>query len=510
MDKGHLESDKNQMEAAKGQTEATKNQTEVTKNRTEVAKNRTKTAENRTELSGNRTDVPAQDPSQDFTQGSISKKMIQFMLPILGALILQAMYGAVDLMVVGHFGTTAGISGVSTGSNVMNLVTFVITGLATGVTVLIGQYLGEKNPDKIGPLIGGAIALFTVMGVIFTVALTIFAEPLALLMQAPSQALNDTISYIRICGAGVIFIIAYNLISCIFRGMGDSKSPLLFVGIACVVNIFGDLFCVGVLHMNAAGAALATVAAQAVSVICSLIIIKKRKSVIALHKKDIRFGPYVTRFVRIGFPIALQELLTQISFIFILVCINGLGLIASSGYGVASKLVSFVMLIPSSLMQSMASFVSQNVGARKEDRAKKAMVTGMAFGCLIGVAVFLLIIFRGDIFCAIFSTDSQVITEGWNYLRGFALEAIVTSILFSYMGYFNGHGQTLWVMIQSICQSFIVRLPMTYIMAIQPNASLMYIGFAAPTATIFGIVLNTVFYIHMQKKMKTESQIVPD
>ena len=161
-------------------------------------------------------------------------------------------------------------------------------------------------------------------------------------------------------------------------------------------------------------------------------------------------------------------------------------------------------------MQSMASFVSQNVGAKKEDRAKKAMFTGMTFGCSIGVAVFFMIFFKGDIFCAFFSTDQQVIAEGWNYLRGFAIEAIVTSILFSYMGYFNGHGKTLWVMIQSVLQSFLVRLPMTYIMSTQPQASLMNIGFAAPTATVFGILLNTVFYIHMQKQMRNETLISPD
>lgn len=437
----------------------------------------------------------------DFTCGSIPKKMISFMIPILGALILQAMYGAVDLLVVGRFGTTAGISGVSTGSNIMNLVTFVITGLATGVTVLIGQYIGEEQPNKIGKLIGGAIALFVVLGILLTICLIIFANPIAIIMQAPLDAIEDTVAYIRICGAGTLFIIAYNLISSIFRGMGDSKHPLIFVGIACIVNIFGDLFCVAVLHMNAAGAAIATVLAQAISVLCSLLIIKNSDYPFSIHKEDIAFTTYVKDFVKIGFPIALQEFLTQLSFMCILAFINSISLEASSGYGVANKLTSFVMLLPSALMQSMASFVSQNVGAKKEDRAKKAMFTGMAFGCSIGIVIFISITIKGDLLCSIFTTDEDVIIQGFNYLKGFAIESIVTSIMFSYIGYFNGHGLTFWVMLQGLLQSFLIRLPFSYFMSIQPEPSLFNIGLAAPTATVFGIIINTIYYLKMQKKL---------
>lgn len=444
----------------------------------------------------------------DFTRGSIPKKMILFMVPILGALILQAMYGAVDLLVVGRFGTTAGISGVSTGSNIMNLVTFVITGLATGVTVLIGQYTGEEHPEKIGKLIGGAIALFTILGIVLTIALVAFARPIAILMQAPVDAIEDTVDYIRICGAGLLFIIAYNLISSIFRGMGDSKHPLIFVGIACVVNIFGDLFCVRVLNMNAAGAAIATVAAQAISVICSLWIIKNSDYPFSIHKEDIGFHFYTKEFVRIGFPIALQEFLTQLSFMCILAFVNAIGLEASSGYGVASKLTSFILLLPSSLMQSMASFVSQNVGAKKEDRAKKAMHTGMLFGCSIGIVIFATVLLKGDLICSIFTTDKDVIEAGYDYLKGFALESFVTSIMFSYIGYFNGHGKTFWVMLQGLLQSFIVRLPFSYFMSIQPNPSLFNIGLASPVATIFGIIINTIYFLHIQKELKEEGLLV--
>lgn len=442
------------------------------------------------------------DNKQDFTQGSILGKMVHFMFPILGALILQAMYGAVDLLIVGQFGTTAGISGVSTGSSVMNLVTFVLCALATGVTVLMGRYLGEKKSERIGQLLGNAIAFFIVLALVLTAALIVFARPAAILMQAPEEAVDLTVQYIRICGVGFIFVVFYNLISSIFRGLGNSKLPLLFVAIACVVNIVGDLVLVAGLKMNVAGAAIATVGAQAVSVILSLFIIRKQELPFKLKKSDIRLGREIKTFVAIGAPLAMQEFLTNISFLALCAFINKLGLDASSGYGIGQKIQSFILLIPSSLMQCMASFVAQNVGARKEDRARKGMLYGMTIGASIGVVIAIFVFFKGDLLASIFTNDAQVISRAFEYLKGFALESVVTSFLFSYLGYFNGHSKSMFVMIQGLIQSFLIRLPMSYIMSIQPDASLTWIGFAAPTATIVGIIMCAIYYKKMQKTLK--------
>lgn len=437
----------------------------------------------------------------DFTQGSILKKMIKFMIPILGALVLQAMYGAVDLMIVGQFGTTSGLSGISTGSNIMNLATFVVAGLAMAVTVQISKYIGMKNEERIGRLLGATIALFSVISVVVSVILIVFAPQLSVLMQAPEEALDLTVQYVRICGAGFLLITAYNTISSVFRGLGDSKSPLIFVAIACCVNIVGDLVLVAGFHLNVIGAAVATVAAQGISVLLSVLIIRKKKLPFYIHKKDICFNEEIKGIFKIGTPIALQELLTQLSFLALCAFINSLGLSASSGYGVASKIQGFVMLIPGSLMQSMSSFVSQNVGAGKEKRAFRAMLTGIGIGAVVGVFVFIGVVFYGDVLAGIFTNDAAVVQEAFNYLRGFALEAIVTAVLFSFMGYYNGHARTFWVMIQGLAQTFIVRLPMAYIMTMQPDASLFKIALSAPSATIFGIVLNVAYYFHYRKQL---------
>lgn len=441
----------------------------------------------------------------DFTQGNILKKLVAFMMPILGALILQAAYGAVDLLVVGRFGSTSGLSAVSTGSQVLNLVTFVVIQFAMGITVLIARYLGEKRPERIGAVIGGGAVVFTMMSVALFIAMVGFARPISVLMQAPAEAVDLTASYVRICGAGIFFIVAYNLLSAIFRGLGDSKSPLLFVLVACIVNIIGDLVLVAGLHMDAAGAAIATVTAQALSVIFAVMLLLKKALPFAITKKDFRLNTQCRKFLKIGLPLALQEFLTQISFLALCAFVNRLGLEASSGYGVACKIVNFAMLVPSSLMQSMASFVSQNIGAGKKKRAKQSMFTGIGVGLAVGCVVFVLVLFKGDVLCSAFSTDAAVIRNGFAYLKGFAPETLVTAILFSMVGYFNGNNKTVWVMTQGLIQTLLVRLPLAYFMSIQPNASLTKIGLAAPVATTVGIVLNVGFFIYLNRAEQRKS-----
>ncbi len=437
--------------------------------------------------------------SDNFTEGSILKKLVKFMLPVLGALVLQAMYGAVDLLVVGQFGTSAGISAVATGTNIVNLFTFVIAALTMGVTVLISRYLGEGRNERIGKVIGGAIAFFIAFAVIATVVLLLLAPVFASLLNAPAEAFDLTVLYVRICGAGMVFVIAYNVISGIFRGLGNSKLPLIFVAIACMVNIVGDLLFVAVFNWNVAGAALATILAQAVSVVLSLVIIKKQRLPFSVKKSDIGFNGEIKIFLQMGVPIAFQEILTNLSFLILCAIINGISLEASSGYGIAQKVTSFVMLIPSALMQSMSAFVGQNVGAGKPDRARRAMYTGMAIGAGIGVFITLLAFFKGDLLSSVFTGDEAYIAKSAEYLKGFSIEAVLTCVVFSYIGYFNGNGKTLPVMLQGITASFLVRVPLSYLFSIQEGATLVDIGLAVPAASVYGIIFFTVYYMFTRR-----------
>ena len=442
--------------------------------------------------------------SDDFTQGSILAKLVKFMLPILGALILQAMYGAVDMLVVGQFGTSAGISAVSTGSSIINLVTFVITSLTMGITVLIGRYLGERNNERIGNVVGGTICFFAVFTAVAMALLLIGAPLFARLLNAPTEAFDLTVQYVRICGGGIVFVVAYNVISGIFRGLGNSRLPLVFVAIACVVNIVGDMIFIAGFHMDVAGAALATILAQAVSVVLSLLIIRRQQLPFHFSRKNICFNREISIFLQLGFPLALQEILTNMSFLILCAIVNNIGLEASSGYGIAQKVISFVMLIPSSLMQSMSAFVAQNVGAGKEDRARRATFTGMALGAAIGVLVALVSFFRGDIPASLFTPNEAYIIQAAEYLKGFSVEAVLTCVVFSYIGYFNGHGMSLPVMLQGISASFLVRVPLSYLFSIQPGAGLFRIGLAVPAASVYGIVFFTVCYLWYTHRKKSE------
>ena len=382
----------------------------------------------------------------------------------------------------------------------INLVTFIITGLTMGITVLISRYLGEKRTARIGKVIGGAIAFFILLTAFLMIVLLLFAPVFASWLKAPQEAYGLTVTYVRICGVGLMFVVAYNVISGIFRGLGNSRLPLIFVAIACVVNIIGDLLFVAVLHMNVAGAALATILAQFVSVIVSLVIIRKQSLPFSFSIHDIGFHPEIKKFLTLGFPIALQDMLVNISFLILCAIVNGISLEASSGYGIAQKVTSFIMLIPSALMQSMSAFVAQNVGAGKEERARKAMFTGMAAGACIGIFIFALSFFRGDVPSALFTPNAEYIAKSAEYLKGFSPEAILTCIVFSFIGYFNGYGKTIPVMLQGITSSFLVRVPLSYLFSIQPGANLVTIGFAVPITSIYGILFFTVCYILFQKK----------
>lgn len=413
---------------------------------------------------------------------------------------LQAAYGAVDLLVVGRFGSTSGLSAVSTGSQVLNLVTFVVIQFATAITVLIARYLGEKKPERIGSVIGGAVVVFAGISIILFFLMVVFAHPIAVLIQAPTEAVDLTTSYVRTCGGGMLVIVAYNLIGCIFRGLGDSRTPLITVAIACVFNVAGDLLLCAVFDMGTAGAAIATVFAQIVSVIVSFILISKKDLPFTIKKENIRIHKtYLRKMTAFGAPIALQDLLVSISFLIILAIVNGMGVIASAGVGVAEKVCAFIMLISSAFMQSMSAFVAQNYGAGRLTRARKALHYGIAVSFTVGIVMFAITFFHGDILAGIFSSDPEVIAATADYLKAYAIDCLFTAIFFCYTGFYNGIGRTRFVMIQGILGAFCVRVPVSYIMSIQPNTSLFHIGLATPMSSILQLILCVGFMLRLQK-----------
>ncbi|MFQ9515038.1 MAG: MATE family efflux transporter [Eubacterium sp.] len=439
-----------------------------------------------------------------FVEGSVFNSLIRFAVPVLGALILQAAYGAVDLLVVGWFGDASSISAVGTGSSFMQMVTFVITSLTMGTTVIIGQHIGEKKAKKAGDTVGTTIILFAIIGIVLTVLLEILAGDIVMILQVPEASVAKTITYIRICGGGILVIIAYNVISGILKGVGNANLPLLFVGIACVVNIIGDFLLIGVFGMDVAGAAIATVAAQFVSVFSSLLVLRRQNLPFKFSMAQCKiFGSELRRILNVGVPIALQEAMVQISFLVVNSIVNNMGLAPSAGYGVAQKIVSFIMLIPSSVMQSVSAFVAQNIGAGKKERAKQGFFTAMITGCSVGVVIFMIGFWGGTLVSSIFTRDAEVIAQSADYLRGYSAECILTCVLFSCVGYFNGCGKSIPVMVQGIASAFCIRIPVSIFMSRLPNASLVLVGLATPITTVCGIIFFVICFAWIRRKAKS-------
>lgn len=444
--------------------------------------------------------------SNNFTTGKILSPLLKFAFPVLLALLLQSLYGAVDLIIVSKFARTADISAVATGSQILHCITGVLAGLTTGITVLLGQRIGEGKAKEAGKTIGAGICLFALVAVLLTALLVALSAPIATVMNAPEAAFSQTVRYVRICSWGTVFIIAFNVLGGIFRGLGDSKIPLITVAIACVVNIAGDLLLVAVLDMGAAGAAIATVFAQAVSVALSLLIIRRRSLPFSFGRKDIRFdGGIIGKILQLGLPICLQQFLVSVSFLVITSIVNSLGLTQSAGMGVAEKICAFIMLIPSAYMQSMSAFVAQNMGAGKPERAKKALLYGILTSLAAGVITGWLSFFHGDLLAGIFANakeDPAVIAAAADYLKAYAVDCIFVAFLFCFIGYFSGLGKTVFVMLQGIIGAFAVRVPVSWLVSRIPGVSLFYIGLATPASTIVQIILCFICFFVINKKDK--------
>ena len=439
---------------------------------------------------------------KDFTKGPILGPLLSFSMPILLALFLQALYGAVDLLVVGKYALAQDVSGVAVRSQIMQTVTGLVSSFAMGTTVLLGQTIGAGRREEGGRIIGTSTVIFFLVGAALTVLLPLLAAALAKAMNAPAEAFAETRQYIAICGFGSVMIVAYNVLGSIMRGLGDSRTPLMTVAIASACNIAGDLLLVAGLHLGASGAAMATVASQTVSVLISLLILRRRTLPFSFARQDIRIElPILRRIVRFGTPIALQDLLVGLSFLVILAIVNTLGLTASAGVGVAEKVCAFIMLIPIAFMDAMSAYVAQNHGAGKNDRAERglriAILVSTAFGALMFWAAF----FHGDLLCGIFARDADVIAAGFDYLRAYGIDCLLTCFLFCFIGFFNGLGETGFVMLQGTAAAFLIRIPVAWWMS-RATGRLFYIGLGVPCATVVQIIACFVFYAHIRRKEK--------
>lgn len=431
----------------------------------------------------------------DLTKGSVLKTLLRFAVPFLIANLLQALYGGADLFVVGWFDDAASVAAVAIGSQVMQTITGIILGLTTGTTVVVAMATGAKNYRDVATSIGTSICLFASVGLFLTLIMVVSHNYIAVLMHTPVEAMRDAKHYLLICSIGIPFIMGYNVVCGILRGLGDSKTPLYFVALACVINIVLDVVLVGFCHLRAAGAAIATVSSQGISFLTALWFLHKRGFHFPFSRRDIRLSPILSRRIFVlGAPIALQDALVNVSFLLITVIVNQMGVIASAALGVVEKIIVFAMLPPMAISSAVATMTAQNYGAGLLLRMKRCLYSGIGMALIFGVSVCVYSQFLPDTLTGIFTKDPAVIAMASEYLRGYSIDCIIVSFVFCINSYFSGQGNSLFPMIHSIIATFVFRVPLSYLFGQIDSASLHLMGFAPPISTFVSLLI-CIWYI---------------
>ena len=443
---------------------------------------------------------------RNLTTGSVFKNVIIFSLPYLLSYFLQTLYGMADLFIIGQFEGVASTTAVSIGSQVMHMITVMLVGLAMGTTVSIGQAIGSKDKKRVAEGIGNTVILFMGVALVLMTVLLLLTKPIVTVMSTPQEAIMGTISYLTICFIGIPFITAYNIISAIFRGMGDSKSPMYFITIACVANIVLDYVFIGGLHLGPAGAALGTTCAQVISVMISLVMIIRQREKFSLSRKDFRLSHNIMgQILKIGIPIALQDGFIQVAFMIITIIANQRGLNDAAAVGIVEKIISFLFLIPSSMLSTVSALGAQNIGAGKRQRANEtlryAVMITVGFGIIVGIFMQ----FFASPVVALFTDASdasgaEVVRLGGQYLRGYVWDCMFAGIHFSFSGYFCACGKSGISFLHNIIAITLVRIPGVYLTSTLFPDTLFPMGLATAAGSLLSAIICVVAFTILNRK----------
>ncbi len=441
---------------------------------------------------------------KNLTTGSVFKNILFFSLPYLFSYFLQTLYGMADLFIIGQFEGAAGTTAVSIGSQVMHMLTVMIVGLAMGSTVSIAQAIGAGNKKNAAASIGNTISLFLALSLILTAVLLLFVKPIVSVMSTPAEAVSGTISYLTVCFLGIPFITAYNIISSIFRGMGDSRRPMYFIAAACVTNIVLDYLFIGAMRLGPVGAALGTTLSQAVSVVISLIVIVRQKSKITISRRNFRPHASVTgQILKIGLPIACQDGLIQVAFIIITIIANRRGLTDAAAVGIVEKIISFLFLVPSSMLSTVSALGAQNIGAGKPERAAATLRYAILIAAGFGIIVSVLIQFIAKPLVGLFTPDAAVAAAGGQYLRGYIFDCIFAGIHFSFSGYFCACGKSFLSFLHNIIAIVLVRVPGVYLTSVLFPSTLLPMGLATAAGSLLSVLICVIAYLVLCQKKTT-------
>ncbi|MDY3816532.1 MAG: MATE family efflux transporter [Candidatus Limiplasma sp.] len=448
---------------------------------------------------------------KNLTTGSVPKRILLFSLPYLLSYFLQTLYGMADLFIIGQYEGVASTTAVSVGSQVMHMLTVVLVGLAMGSTVAIGQAVGGGKRQKTAACVGNTVTLFMSLSLVLTAVLLVLARPIVSLISTPQDAVAGAVSYLSVCFAGIPFIVAYNILSSIFRGMGDSKSPMYFIAIACVVNIALDYLFMGAMGMGPVGAALGTTLAQAVSVAVSLVMMRRRQRGLRITRQDLKPRRAIMgQILKIGVPVALQDGFIQISFLLITVIANHRGLNDAAAVGIVEKNIGFLFLGPSAMLSTVSALGAQNIGAGKPERAVQTLRYAILMVSALGLAVSVTIQFIAEPIVALFTDVStpeggQVVRLGGQYLRGYVWDCFLAGIQFSFSGYFCAYGRSDLSFLHNLLSVVLVRVPGAYLTSRLFADTLFPMGLASAAGSMLSVIVCLIAFRHLRRKEKEKS-----
>ena len=446
---------------------------------------------------------------RNLTKGSVLKNIVLFSLPYLLSYFLQTLYGMADLFIVGQFEGVESITAVSVGSQVMHMLTVMIVGLAMGSTVMIGKFIGADKKEETSAAVGNTMVLFMGVATVLTIGLLMLVHPVVRVMSTPQEAVSDTVRYLTICFMGIPFITAYNIISSIFRGMGDSKSPMYFIGIACGVNIFLDYLFIGGMSLGASGAALGTVFSQTISVLTALLVIRRKKTGISIKKYHLKpCSAVMGQILKIGIPVALQDGFIQIAFIVITIIANKRGLNDAAAVGIVEKLIGIVFLVPSTMLSAVSAISAQNIGAGKHERAVRTLKYAVMIAAGFGFTVAIITQFVSVPVVKIFTEDAAVAVMGGQYLRSYIWDCMLAGVHFCFSGYFCACGKSGISFIHNSLSIILARIPGAYLASLYFPNNLYPMGLAAPAGSILSDVICVIAFVYLNKKRKCNDLLV--
>lgn len=430
---------------------------------------------------------------KNLTEGSVAKTIFRFSLPYLLSYFLQTLYGMADLFIIGQYSGVESTTAVAVGSQVMHMLTVMIVGLSMGGIVMIGRAVGAKDQKQAAKSVGNAVTLFMTLAVILTISLLLLVDPVVRVMSTPVEAVSGTRAYLIICFLGIPFITAYNVISSIFRGMGDSKSPMYFIAVACAANILLDYVFIGGLNLGPSGAALGTISAQIISVIVSLFLVRKK---IRLTKGDLKpEKKTMLDILKIGVPVCLQDGFIQVSFIVITIIANQRGLNDAAAVGIVEKLIGILFLVPSSMLQTVSVLCSQNIGAGKHDRARKTLWYSSAITVVWGIFVVFLMYVRSEAIIGLFSNSKEAVYLGCEYMRSYVWDCVIAGIHFCFSGYFCAYGLSGISFLHNAISIVAVRIPFSYLASVKYPTTLFPMGMASPAGSFLSVLICTAAYV---------------